>query len=109
MRNTDVVQEDLVELCGVRDLTQRTNGDPFAGHIQQEVGQAEVFWLAGVRPRQQKAALGSMGLGGPHFLTGDDPRVAFAHSACRQAGKVRASPRLTEQLTPRLRSSERGS
>ena len=52
------------------------------------------------------AAVGDVGERGPHLLAVDDPLVAVAHGAGRQAGEVGAGAGLAEQLAPDLLAGE---
>ncbi len=71
--NEHVVDEDGVEHRVSGQLPQRLHLDAFALHVEQEVGDAVVFWRARVRPGQQHAPLRQLCAGGPDLLAGDPP------------------------------------
>jgi len=104
--NAHVGEEHLVELGLAGDLVERLHLDAGALHVEQEVRHAVVLRHVGIRACEQHAPFREMCEARPDFLSVEDPRVAVAHRAGRQAGHVRAGARLAEQLAPDVLAGE---
>ncbi len=104
--NTDVLEEDLVEMREPRHLPQRS--DLYAGrlHVEQEPGDALVLRSLGVGPGEKEAPLRVVGPRRPHLLAVDDPLVAVGHSGGAQRRQVGSGSRFREQLAPDLLAGE---
>ena len=102
-----VVDEHGVEHLIAGELTQRPHLDSLAGHVQQEVRDAIVFWSARLRPGQQHAPMSELRGRGPDLLAGDPPAAVDLGGLGGQAGQVRARARLGKQLAPDHFAAER--
>ena len=107
VRHEDVVDEHGVEQRVAGQLAQRLDLDPFALHVQQEVGDAVVLGGVGIGAGQQRTPLGELRGGGPDLLAGDPPPAVDLGGLRGQAGQIRTRTRLGEQLAPDHLAAER--
>src|SRR6202022_3061071 len=105
--NQYVVDEDGVEHRVSGQLAQRLDLHTLAAHIEQEVGDAVVFWSGRVRPCQQHAPMRYLRCGGPDLLTGDAPTTVDLGGLGGEACQVRTGARLGKQLAPDHFAAER--
>ena len=100
--DASTVEEHFVEFGVPGDLAQRSHVDAGLMHVEQEVRDAFVFGLLGIRAGQEDAEICLVGPRGPDFLTGDDPVVPVADGSGGKRREVGTCTRFTEQLTPLL-------
>jgi hypothetical protein len=96
-----VVQEHLVEHLQAGQLTQRPDVEARGGHVDHEVGDAEVLRRAGVGAGEADAPVGLAGHGRPDLLAVEQPAALGAVGRRGQRGQVRAGLGLAEELAPR--------
>src|SRR5262249_59752818 len=101
-----VRQVHLVELGLAGDLPQRAYLDAGRVHVDHEVRETLVLGHFGIGARDEHPAVGNVRERVPHLLTVDDPLVAVAYRARREAGEIGARTRLREQLAPDLFAGE---
>src|SRR5581483_3357039 len=100
LRHAHVVEEDLVEVVVVRHVDERTDGDAWGLHIDDEVTNALVLRRVGVRAREQDHVLGDVRAGGPDLLAVDDVVVAVLDGPRLHGGEVGAGAGFGEALAP---------
>ena len=74
-RAPSIREEDLVELLGPVDLSDRPDLYPFLPHGHEQVRDPGVLGHVRIGPCQQEDVVGVLGLRGPDLLTVDDPLV----------------------------------
>ena len=98
--DSGTVEKHLVELGLSGDLAKRPHHYAGLMHVEQEVGDALVFGLPGIRAGQQDGEIGLVGPGGPDLLAGDDPVVPVADRPGGERRQIGTRARLTEKLAP---------
>ena len=104
--NPHTRQERLVEVRDAGHLAQWSHLQSRRVHVDEEIRDPAVLGDVPVRTRQQNSVIGDVSVRVPHLLAVDDPFVAVALGARRQAGEVRSRARLREQLAPHLVTAE---
>ena len=105
-RDTGFIDEDLVEERLAGHLDQRTHGDARLVHVDREVGDALVLRGIGIGSGDQHAHVGDLAARRPDLLAGDDVLVTVLLGLAGEAGEVRTSTGLGEQLAPADRTVE---
>src|SRR5207249_2547826 len=82
LRHRDVGEEDLVELRLTGDLTQRSDLDAGALHVDDEICEAFVLLAGRGAPAEQDAPIGDMRVRRPHLLTVHHEPIADELDAC---------------------------
>src|SRR5207237_1041938 len=108
-RDADALQEDLAELRRAGQLAERTDRDPRAGHVEDEVGEPAVLRQRRVGTREEDAPARELRVARPHLLPADDEAVAVGLGAGAERGQVAAGVRLAEELAPELLGGQRRS
>ena len=101
-----VVEEDLVEVGLVGDLSQGADVDPVGVHVDHEGGDAPVLGSIGVGAGQAQAPVGELGVGGPHLLAAEPPAAVGGGGPGGEGGQVAAGVGLAEQLAEQLFGGE---
>src|ERR1035438_7878451 len=95
-------EEQLVEFRFAGHLTQRTHFDAGSVHVDQQHGEAFVFFGGGVGADHQFAPVGGPAITGPDLLTGYNEVIAIEGGFGAESGEVGAGVGLGEALTPDL-------
>src|SRR5262249_39367726 len=102
----DAGHVDLVELGFAGRLYEGAHLDTVGVHVDDGHRQALVLDLLRICAYQHDSEARDVGQRGPDLLAVDDPLVAVAHAAHRQAGDVGARAGLAEELAPNLFARE---
>ena len=102
----DPVEEHLVELGLVGDLSKGAHLDAVGGEVDDHVREAPVPGRPGVGPHEGDAPAGHGGVGGPDLLPGHIPATVDPLGDGAQCRQVGSCVGLAEQLAPDLAGIE---
>ena len=101
-----VVEEDLVEIGLVGDLSQGVDVDPVGVHVDHEGGNAQVLGRIGVRAGQAQAPIDELGIGSPHLLAAEPPAAVVRNGPSGDGSQVAVGVGFAEELAEQLFSGE---
>ncbi len=86
--NSDIIEENFVELGFVRHLTDGPDFNARAPHVNDEHGKAPVLRDGRVRSGKTEAKVGKLAVGRPHLLASYEPVLTVTHRAGSHCGQI---------------------